>query len=212
LSIIVCALAILRADASSMALGNRTFVSPNKQYRFETIPDWTGVQPGSDPTVTKGVLSKQDKAGGYSNLWSVTLANPCGPATALVPDNGQYVVTLGDWLNKEENFVVVYGSNGRLIRRLSLDDLLRETSSSRPPVFDQKASLIYHDGQLVGGNGPGPRPWLYEPRIDETNERLSFLLRATTVPDFNKFVLATSWKYPWEKKQVTIQLRTGRIW
>jgi hypothetical protein len=195
---IVCVLTILPVAAMRMALQNRTFFSSNKQYRLETIPDWTGVPSGSNPTVTKGVLSKQDTDGNYSTVWSVTLVNACGPGTALVPNNGRYVVTLSDFFPKpEENFLVVYGDGGRLIRRWTLNELLTDTHIARPPVWDHRDD----NGRLIGLSDGGDlnRPGIQKPHIDESNNRLFFVLRAREGPG------------DYQVKEVTVDLSTGRI-
>ncbi|MGH9551904.1 MAG: hypothetical protein ACRD3W_21140 [Terriglobales bacterium] len=209
LSIIACALAIVRVDANSRGIGNHTTVSANQQYSFESIPDLIAIRTGSYPAATKGVFSKQNSTGDYSKVWSISLMND--PERVLVPNDGRYVIVLGDAKRSPENFVVIYGDNGRLVRSFSLDTLLRETHSVRPPFFGPQERLVYYDGRGVGGGNIEGCIWIDAPRIDESNHCLSFWLHATTVPDFQKFVRATNWKDGWEKKEISIQLRTGRI-
>jgi hypothetical protein len=196
---IVCALSVLPVVAASVGFHDRTFFSSDKHCRFEAIQDFTGVQPGSWPTATKGVLSKQEKTGDYATVWSVTLVNQCGPGTVLVPNDGRDVVTLGDWFPRpEENFVVVYGGDGRVIKRWSLNDLLADTGIPRPPVWDHRDD----NGRMIGISDGGDlnRPQILKPYINESDHRLLFQLRAREGPG------------DYQVKDVTVDLRTGRIW
>lgn len=195
---IVCALTILPVAASRMALQNRAFFSSDKQYRFEANPNWNGGKLRSDPAVTTGILSKQDRHGDYSTVWSVKLVNACGPGEALVPNNGLYVVTFSDFYPlPEENFLVIYGAGGRLVRRWTLNELLADTGIPRPPVWDNRDD----HGRLVAISDGGNlnRPVIQKPYIDESHDRLLFVLRAREGPG------------DYRVKDVIVDLKTGKL-
>jgi Gram-negative bacterial TonB protein C-terminal len=84
---------------------------------------------GSDKTVKenycKGVFYNKRK-----KLWSIKLDNEVSPVSAILSNNGDYVVTFDNWhgTGYGDNVVVIYdASNGKLIRKLGLSDFLTES-------------------------------------------------------------------------------------
>lgn len=59
-------------------------------------------------------------------VWEHQIANDVAPVWALVRDDGGYAVTFDDWYGTGygPNVVVIYGSDGRLIRSLTLSDIV----------------------------------------------------------------------------------------
>ena len=60
---------------------------------------------------------------GDTELWSRHLINDTAPVKVVVADSGDYVVTIDEWHKVGTLPVVIYGSNGRLIRVHGLDSL-----------------------------------------------------------------------------------------
>ncbi|MFO0840066.1 MAG: hypothetical protein U1D55_16285 [Phycisphaerae bacterium] len=59
-------------------------------------------------------------------IWRGPLVNPVAPRIAVIRDDGEYVVTLDDFrIGGARNALVIYGDDGRLLKQLSLRDLLR---------------------------------------------------------------------------------------
>ena len=59
-------------------------------------------------------------------VWERQIANDVAPVSAIVRDDGEYVVTFDDWhgLGYGLNAVVIYGTGGRLVRALALSDIV----------------------------------------------------------------------------------------
>jgi hypothetical protein len=189
-------LSFLPAGAEMIPPHDKTYWSNSKHYQFQTILERSG-----DNTVVgcHGVLSTISQNGSSSTIWSVPLFNPNGPSEVLLCNDGQYVVTLRDWFPRaEENFVVIYGKKGSLIRRFSLTDLLRETNTNRPPPDTLRHGS---DGIVLG------RPWIDQAHIDDSNDTLSFIFRVRRKADSEKLNREDNW----ESKQETIVLSTGRF-
>jgi hypothetical protein len=189
-------LSFLPAAATQIRPHDKTYWSNNKHYQFQTILERAG-----DNMVVgcHGVLSTINPNGSSSTIYSVPLSNnPC-PSEVLLSNDGKYVVTLRDWfLRPEENFVVIYGKNGSLIRRYSLGDLLRETNTNRPPPDSLRHGS---DGLVLG------RPWIDEVHIDDSNDTLSFIFRVRRKAESEK----QNREDNWESKQETIVLSTGKF-
>jgi hypothetical protein len=78
-------------------------------------------------TACKGRLERKLKDGKYEQVWERHLTNGIAPVDVLVSDSGKYVVTLDDWhsVGRGPNVVVIYGPQGKLVRRLALSDFLK---------------------------------------------------------------------------------------
>ncbi|HEY0461586.1 MAG TPA: energy transducer TonB [Pyrinomonadaceae bacterium] len=69
-------------------------------------------------------------------LWKIPLVNEVAPVSALVSDNGDYVVLFDNWHNVGygDDAVTIYdGASGRLIKKLGLTDFLTESDFSELP-------------------------------------------------------------------------------
>jgi hypothetical protein len=62
----------------------------------------------------------------WQMVWERQIANNVAPVSALVRDDGEYAVTFDDWhgLGYGPNVVVIYGAGGRLVRALTLSDVV----------------------------------------------------------------------------------------
>jgi hypothetical protein len=121
------------------------YYSPNKKYCFEVTPkklesqlkyfedkvdgrDNAGAMKGVKENRAKGAFYIRRADGGYSKKWEFPLVNEVSPVNAIISDSGNYVVTFDNWhsVGYGDDVVVIYRSNGALIRKLGLKDLLTE--------------------------------------------------------------------------------------
>ncbi len=102
--------------------------SSNKDYCLEIIP-------GDSMQQCEGILSAKGEKGEYHQIWARDLANAISPVTALVSDDGDYVVTFDNWyrIGWGNDVVVIYGANGTLIKRYGLADILSEDEIEKIP-------------------------------------------------------------------------------
>ena len=104
------------------------YCSSNKNYCLEIIP-------GDSMHQCQGILSAVGKKGEYHRIWATNLANAISPVTALVSDDGDYVVTFDNWyrIGWGNEVVVIYGANGALIKKYGLGDILSEDEIEKIP-------------------------------------------------------------------------------
>ncbi len=143
LSVVLLA-AVFPAQADSWNLPKKTrYYSANKKYALEVVPK--GIQSqlayfedkvrgvpnagglrDSRETTARAVFLARGRFGRYNRNTAFPLRNEVSPVEALVSNNGEYVVTFDDWhaVGYGPNAVVIYRSNGTLVRALSLEDLL----------------------------------------------------------------------------------------
>ncbi len=59
-------------------------------------------------------------------VWERQIINDVAPVSAIVRDDGEYVVTFDDWhgVGYGPNAVVIYGTAGKLVRALALSDIV----------------------------------------------------------------------------------------
>jgi len=130
----------------------RSYYSENQQYRFDVIPKhivsqlsyWQdkvdeaenpGAEEGQKETTAKGVFFVKDANGVWQMQHQFPLRNEVAPVKAGITNDGKYLVTFNDWhsMGYGENVVVLYRSDGRHIRHLSLADLMTESDISKMP-------------------------------------------------------------------------------
>lgn len=100
--------------------------SSNNMWRLIVTPNNPGVMPRSNRTKrATGVLEHRQGAR-WTRVWQRPLVNAIKPASALIADDGQHVVTFDNWGNigNGDNVVVIYGGDGKLIRSLRLTQLI----------------------------------------------------------------------------------------
>jgi len=75
----------------------------------------------------RGRLERNDQ-GVWRLVWEQPLVNDVSPVSALVADGGGYVVTFDNWHSAGfgDDVVVIYDKNGRVLKSLSLTDILPE--------------------------------------------------------------------------------------
>jgi hypothetical protein len=145
------------ARADSWAAPQRTtYHSANRAVRLIVTPHipadrnlWPFSQEPrgpSAPDMAGGVLQRRDERGRWRTQWQGQLRNPVMPVSALVADSGRYFVTFDDWggTGTGPNAVVIYAGTGRVIRALSILDLLPEHYVQTLPA---SFSSIYWSGE-----------------------------------------------------------------
>jgi hypothetical protein len=79
-----------------------------------------------------GVLEKKTEKS-YAKIWEAALDNDVSPASALVSDSGNYVVTFDNWhrTGLGDNIIVIYNKVGKLIIKYGLNDIISLTERIR---------------------------------------------------------------------------------
>jgi hypothetical protein len=149
------------------------YLSADKRFRITVTPrglagplqyfegkqrgdDKPGQAPGSKETAPRGLFERSIGNGRWTSVWQRDLVNDVAPVSALVSNTGAYVVTFDNWhfMGFGDDAVVIYGTQGKLIRALGLDDILpdyyvealpRSVSSlhwSGDHTIDQPAGIV----------------------------------------------------------------------
>ncbi|MBV7258778.1 hypothetical protein [Erythrobacter crassostreae] len=120
----------------------RTTESANGAFRFTVEPtpirssldyfsqELEAEQAGEevDRPAPIGVLERRGDDGVWEPVWMRRLVNAVSPVTAIVADDGRFVVTFDNWYSTGfgENVIVIYGADGTLVRAMPLMALLPE--------------------------------------------------------------------------------------
>jgi hypothetical protein len=121
------------------------YFSANKKYRFVVIPKQlesqlkyfkdkvegianAGAVRGTLETNSKGIFSRRNAWGLYKNIRTFPLMNEVSPVEVFLSNDGEYIVTFDDWhgTGYGDNVIVIYRSDGTLVKRFALLDLLTE--------------------------------------------------------------------------------------
>ncbi len=132
------------ACADSWALPTTTsYVSPGGCARITIVPRALEDQLSYFEDKVEKVEPAGQKAGGadtaqarlerragerWETVWEGRIVNEVAPVSAIVRDDGAYAVTFDNWhgVGYGPNVVAIYGEKGRLVRALSLTDLVPE--------------------------------------------------------------------------------------
>ncbi len=146
------------------------YCSANKKYCLKVEPkklesqlayfkdkveekDNAGAVKGIRDNICKGTFSVKGKT-----LWNVRLDNEVSPVSALISDNGDYVVTFDNWhgVGYGDNVVAIYnGKTGTLIKKLGLTDFLTESDIYNLPASTSSIhwhgthQIDYEKGELI---------------------------------------------------------------
>jgi TonB family protein len=141
--LVVAVMATHAGAAQDNAPERKRYVSANGRYAFEVIlrkrqrkpRDFDGrAENLRDAKAANGIGSHYTgvfsigQNGSYYSQLSIPLVNETLPVNALVSDSGQYVVTFED--SRGPSTVVIYRTDGTLIKRLGLEELLTEDDIS----------------------------------------------------------------------------------
>lgn len=100
-----------------------------------------------EKNVCKGEFFTRDNKGNLSALWIVQLVNEDSPVSAIVSDDGKYVVTFDNWgtVGLGDNVVAIYrGGDGGLVKKLALADFITEEDISN---LSRSVSSIWWGGK-----------------------------------------------------------------
>lgn len=166
--------AFVSAGADSWQLPKKErYFSPNKKYYLEVTPkklesqlkyfedkvegrNNAGALKEAKDNRAKGVFYARRADGRYSKKWEFPLVNEVSPVSALVSSSGNYVITFDNWhsVGYGDDVVVIYRSNGTLVKKFGLEDVLTEGDIE---TLSHSVSSIW---------------WGGEHYIDETNGHL----------------------------------------
>lgn len=164
--------AFASAHADSWRLPKKEkYYSPNKKYYLEVTPkklesqlkyfedkvegrENAGALKEVKDNRAKGAFYVRRAVVGYSKKRAFPLLNGVSPVSALVSNTGDYFVTFDNWhsVGYGDNVVVIYRSNGDLIKKFGLEDLLTEGDIETLP---HSTSSINWDGEHYIDEGHG---------------------------------------------------------
>jgi TonB family protein len=143
----------------------RAYKSANGRFEFRVVPKQiesqlrylqdkaerkanAGALAGVIDNVCRGTLYER-KNGKLVELWSIPLVNEVAPVSALVTNDGSYVVTFDNWhsVGYGDDVVVIYDSEGRLWRKYALEELLPESYLTQLPT--STSSRTWGEGHQV---------------------------------------------------------------
>ncbi len=124
-----------------------------------------------------GMLERKTGAGVWEPVWAGPLENHVAPVSALVADNGRYVVTFDNWhsVGRGENVIVIYGPDGSLVRSMALTELLPETYVSA--LSHSVSSTKWMQDAEIAAEAPKLKLDIYVPGSDpygESQETVTF--------------------------------------
>jgi hypothetical protein len=182
---------VIKADSWALPTTEK-YCSENKKYCLKVEPKklesqlsyfQDKVKEKENAGAAKNVKENFCKGTFYAKgkkLWSVKLDNEVSPVSALVSNNGDYVITFDNWhgIGYGDNVVTIYdAANGNLIKKLGLSDFLTESDIYNLPhsvssiQWNGEHKIDYGKKQLVlkvaksGRNNPD----YFDVRIDLTN-------------------------------------------
>ena len=171
------------------------YYSANKEFYLEVTPkrsenqirqfENAGARKGVRENVARATIYARGAGGGYLKRQEFRLVNEVSPVSALVSDDGAYVVTFDDWysVGHGDNVVVIYRSDGTLVKKFGLEDLLtpgdieklpRTTSSiwwGGTQYFDEAKGLLVLKA-VSKERGSAAEATYYELKIELATGRL----------------------------------------
>jgi len=150
----------VRADSWALPQ-KKKYYSADKKYCLEVIPKQLESQLAyfedksegrKDPGAVKGLKDNRAKAifyelegREYSKKREFPLVNEVSPVNALVSADGKHVVTFDNWhqVGYGDDVVVIYKSDGTLIRKFGLEDLFTKADIA---TFQSSVSSIWWGG------------------------------------------------------------------
>ena len=103
-----------------------------------------------------GRLERRAEGGRWITLWDKPLVNDVAPVEVIIDPSGRTVATLDNWhfMGHGAHVVVLYGSDGALLRSLKLSDVLPEYYIKSLPhsvssIQWRKDARFAADGKLI---------------------------------------------------------------
>lgn len=141
---------------------SETYLSPDKTYRVRVVPreiesalayfsdkvhkrEPAGGPKGQRQTRATATIEHLSPDGTWVKTWSGSLTNEVAPVFVLIADGGHYLVTFDNWhsMGYGPNVVAIHDDQGRLIRTLSLNDV----------VSDEYVSALRHSVSSIWWRG-----------------------------------------------------------
>lgn len=140
-----------------------------------------GAPAGTRETRAMAALERRHGSGRWEKVWTGPLDNEVAPVDVVVADGGRAFATFDNWheMGYGPNVVVVYGGDGKIVRRFGLTDLFPEWFVA---TFPRSVSSIHWRGKprISGNDGllivPVVLPGLEEPRAARRNLDLAIRL------------------------------------
>ena len=145
------------------------FVSANKTYRVRIAPrpiksalaffsdklehrEPAGAARGQKQASASATVQHLGADGKWTTLWSDPLTNEVAPVSALISDDGQYLVTFDNWhsMGYGPNVVAIHDGRGQLIRALALNALVSDDYVFALP--HSVSSIQWRDEPRLGPN------------------------------------------------------------
>lgn len=139
----------------------RMIVTPRdleSQLAYFTDMDEGGAAPGQREGGSTAAHARVEtmRSGRWQVAWNRPIPNGVAPVEAIVRDDGRYAATFDDWhgTGYGPNAIVVYGPDGRVVRRLSLGDVLPgfyidALSHSVSSIEWRRAPRFSNDGSVI---------------------------------------------------------------
>ena len=161
---VTAALLISGVSADQWALPKKAkYYSANKKYYLEVTPkklenqlkyfedkvnkkENAGALSGVKDNRAKAAFYVRHSDGAYARKSEFPLVNKVSPVSALVSNDGNYVVTFDNWHSAGygDDVVVLYRSNGAVLKKFGLEDLLTEGDIQTLP---RSVSSIWWGGE-----------------------------------------------------------------
>jgi Gram-negative bacterial TonB protein C-terminal len=131
--------------------GPEIYVSGNGLFAVAIVPRPLESRPGGDLQAapgepgTEALVYAVDQYGEPQLAGRFALVHEAEPLGALVSDDGQFLITFGDW----KRSVVIYRTDGSLVRSLALGDIL--TASDIKAVTERMGG--WREGQHIDESG-----------------------------------------------------------
>lgn len=204
---------VVKADSWSLPTTEK-YCSENKRYCLKVEPKKLESQlsyfqdkvdekgnAGAGKAV-KGNYCKGTFFAKGKKLWKVQLDNEVSPVSALVSNDGNYVITFDNWhgVGYGDNVVVIYnGLTGKLVKKLGLSDFLTESDIYNLPAsvssiwWHGTHQIDYEKKQLIlKVVKPGKKEEFFDVHIDLTEGKVLDEV-ADRIPSL-KFLLSTKEK------------------
>lgn len=140
----------------------KKYYAPNKKFYLEVIPkklesqlkyfedksnkkENAGALPDTKDNQARAVFYARASDGSYAQRAKFPLVNEVSPVSAVVSNDGKYFVTFDNWhtMGYGDDVVVLYRSDGSVIKKFGLDDLLTKGDVE---VLPRSVSSIWWGG------------------------------------------------------------------
>lgn len=169
-----------------------TYQSPDKGTRLTVTPrdlesalsyfedkvegrEPAGAPAGSKARSAAAMLERRSGSGRWEKAWTKPLTNDVSPVDVIVANGGQGFATLDNWhsMGSGPNAIAIYGSDGKLVRQLGLNELFPDWFVSALP--HSVSSIQWRSDARISEDGTE----LIIPIVQPSNEELSYDDRRT---------------------------------